>query len=193
MTDPGPTPLLFGFRGIRFLQVTVALAAMGAAIGGIVLVLSYVDQKQPWSLLLAIILGLFFLWLFGAALRLPTSFIAISPDRMRIRFGGFADTTVETRDVLGARLVPWTWWKGIGARTAFHGDVALVATWGTAAELTLKNPIRVWLIPRLLPVRATRVTVSVRNPQRLVERFGPVKNAPPKNTNTTTRKRARSK
>ncbi|MGB4862442.1 MAG: hypothetical protein WBO97_08285, partial [Tepidiformaceae bacterium] len=75
MTDPGPTPLLFGFRGIRFLQVTVALAAMGAAIGGIVLVLSYVDQKQPWSLLLAIILGLFFLWLFGAALRLPTSFI----------------------------------------------------------------------------------------------------------------------
>jgi hypothetical protein len=77
-------------------------------------------------------------------------------------------------------------------RTGFGGDVALVAAWGTAAELTLKRPIRVWLIPRLIPVKATRVVVSVRNPQKLVERFGPVKNEPTKRAQPSKRKRARS-
>jgi hypothetical protein len=63
-------------------------------------------------------------------------------------------------------------------RTSFSGDVALVAASGRAAELTLKQPIRVWLIPRLWRIRANRVVVSVRNPHKMVERFGPVKNEP---------------
>lgn len=193
MTDPGPTPLLFGFRGIRFLQVIVASAAAVLALCAVFVLGLYLNEDKPVMLLYAVFLGIVFLWLFGMALRLPTSFVAISQDRMRIRFGGFVDTIVETNDVAGARLVPWNWWRGIGVRTAFGGDVALVATWGTAAEVTLKRPIRVWLLPRLWRVSATRVTVSVRNPQRLVERFGPVKNVPPKNTSATMRKRARSK
>ncbi|MGE0598117.1 MAG: hypothetical protein AB7J35_13290 [Dehalococcoidia bacterium] len=180
MTDPGPVPLLFGFRGIRFLQVVVATAAGALAISGVLVLNLYLDEKQPLMLLMAIFFGMLFLWLFGMALRLPTSFVAISPDRMRIRFGGFVDTIVETNDVLGARLVPWNWWRGLGVRTAFGGDVALVAAWGTAAEITLKRPIRVWLLPRLWRVSATRVVVSVRNPQKLADRFGPVKNEPAK-------------
>lgn len=157
------------------LQAVVAIAAGAMAIVGVVALRAYLEEDHPLMLLFAILFGIIFLWLFGMALRLPTSFIAISQDRMRIRFGGFVDTVVETSDVAGAQLIRWNLWKGIGVRTAFGGDVALVGTWGTVAELTLKHPIRVWLIPRILPVRATRITVSVRNPHKLVERFGPVK------------------
>lgn len=178
MAAASPPPLLFAFRGIRMLQVIVAAAAGAIAIGGVVMVKAYTDDPDPMLLVLAGLFAVLFLWLFGMALRLPTSFVAISPERMRIRYGGFVDQIVETRDVAGARMVNWSWWRGLGVRTAFGGDVALVAAWGPAAEVTLKQPIRVWLIPRLWRVRATRVTVSVRNPQKLVERFGPVPIAP---------------
>lgn len=174
MTQPGPVPLLFGFRGIRFLQVVVAIAAASIAIGGVITVVEYRETRDVPLLLLAALFGVLFLWLFAVALRLPTSFVAISPDRMRIRFGGFVDTIVETSDVAGAQLVNWRWWHGIGVRTGFGGDVALVAGWGPAAELTLKRPIRVWLIPRIWRIKATRVVMSVRNPHKMVERFCPV-------------------
>jgi len=175
MTDPGPVPLLFGFRGIRMLQVVIAIAAGAIAIGGVVMVKSYIDEDQPFLLVLSIVFAVLFLWLFGMAIRLPTSFVAISADRMRIRFGGFTDQTFETRDVAGARLVNWRLWRGLGVRTSLGGDVALVAAWGTAAELTLKQPLRVWLIPRLWRVKATTVVLGVRNPQKMVDRFGPVR------------------
>lgn len=170
-TDPGPAPLLFGFRGIRALQLVVAIAAGAIAIGGVVMVKAYTDGGPDWLLLLAVGFGMIFIWLFGVALRLPTSFVAISQDRMRIRFAGFVDTIIDTRDVTGARLRDWPIWGGLGVRTGFRGDVALVAAWGPVAEVTLKQPIRVWLIPRLWRVRATRIALSVRNPAKLAERF----------------------
>lgn len=174
MTQPPPVPLLFGFRGIRLLQVIVVLAAISLGLGAILILLAYRDTQDTPLLLLAALFGILFLWLFAIALRLPTSFVAISPERMRIRFGGFVDTTLETDDVAGAQLVNWKWWHGIGVRTGFGGDVALVAAGGPAAEVTLKRPIRVWIIPRIWRVSATRVVMSVRNPHKMVERFGPV-------------------
>jgi hypothetical protein len=159
------------------LQVIIVLAAGAMAIAGVLVLKSYVDDDQPAMLLLAVLFSILFIWLFGMALRLPTSFVAISQDRIRIRFGGFADQTFETTEVAGAKLVNWPLWKGLGARTALSGDVALVAAWGPAVEVTLKRPLRVWLIPRLWRTSATRVTLSVRNPQKMVERFGPVPSA----------------
>jgi len=177
-TDPGPVPLLFGFRGIRALQVIMAVAALALALGGIVALKAYTDGEGTWLILLAVLMGALFLWLFGVTLRLPTSFVAISADRMRIRFGGFVDTIVDTRDVIGAELVPWQLWRGLGVRTGLRGDVALVAAHGTAARLTLKQPIRVWLIPRLWRISATSVVLSVRNPHKMVERFAGQSQAP---------------
>ena len=178
-TDPGPAPLLFGFRGIRMLQAIVATAAGALAIAGVLTLKAYIDDRAGLFLVLSIMYAVLFLWLFGMALRLPTSFVAVSPERMRIRYGGFVDTIVDTRDVTGARLVNWSWWKGIGVRASFGSSgVALVAAWGPAVELSLSKPIRVWIIPRLWRVSATRVTLSVRNPQKMVERFGPVRAAP---------------
>ena len=172
--DPGPTPLLFGFRGVRMLQAIVAVAAGAMAIAGVVVLKTYIDGGPKYLVLIVAMFAMLFLWMFGIALRLPTSFVAISQDRMRIRFGGFVDTILETNQVEGARLVDWQLWKGLGVRTGFGGDVALVSAWGPVAEITLKHPIRVWLIPRLWRIRATRVALSVRNPAKMVERFGPV-------------------
>ena len=174
-TDPGPAPLLVGFRGIRWLQLIAAVAAGAVAIAGVVVLKAYVDDGPKWLILLAAWFAILFIWLFGVALRLPTSFVAVSQDRMRIRFAGFVDTVIDTRDVTGARLRDWPIWGGLGVRTGFRGDVALVAAWGTVAEVTLRQPIRVWLIPRLWRVRADRLALSVRNPAKLAERFA----APP--------------
>lgn len=189
MTDPGHVPLLFSFRGIRLLQTIVAVGAGAIAIGGVVVLKAYLDDGGPLLLLMAVVFGILFIWMFGMALRLPTSFVAISQDKMRIRYGGFVDTIVDVRDVAGAQLVTWKWWRGLGVRTGFGGGVALVAAWGPAAELTLRQPIRVWLIPRLWRVKATRVVVSVRNPHKMVDRFGPVKVAAAKPAAVSKRKR----
>ena len=189
MTNPGHVPLLFSFRGIRLLQVIFAIGAGAIAIGGVVVLKAYLDEGGVPLLLMGVLFGILFIWMFGMALRLPTSFVAISEDRMRIRYGGFVDAIVETRDVAGAQLVTWKWWRGLGVRTGFGGGVALVAAWGPAAEVTLKSPIRVWLIPRLWRVSATRVVLSVRNPHKFVERFGPVKAEPQKSAASSKRKR----
>jgi hypothetical protein len=189
MTNPAPVPLLFGFRGVRFLQVILVLAAGALAIGGVFILKAYIDEGGVYLMVLAVLFAVMFIWLFSLALRMPTSFVAVSPERMRIRFGGFVDTIVETKDVSGARLVRWGAWKGLGVRTGFGGDVALVAAGGVAAELTLRRPIRVWLIPRLWRISATRVVVSVRNPQKLVERFGAVQQNAPKASPVSKRKR----
>lgn len=185
VTDPGPAPLLFGFRGIRLLQVIFVIGAGALAIGGVVLLKAYLDGESVFYMPLAIVFAALFIWLFATAIRLPTSFVAISPDRMRIRFGGFVDTIIDTREVSGAQLVNWPLWKGLGVRTSFGGDAALVAGWGPVAEITLKHPIRIWLIPRLWRVRATRITLSVRNPHKMVDRFGYV----PSNSSNAKKKR----
>lgn len=189
MTNPAPVPLLFGFRGIRALQVVLAIAAGSLAIGGVFILKSYIDGEGVFLLVLAVVFGLLFLWMFAMAVRLPTSFVAISPERMRIRFGGFVDEIVETKDVAGAQLVDWRWWRGLGVRTGGGSAVAFVAAWGPAAEVTLKRPIRVWVIPRIWRKKATTVVLSVRNPQKMVERFGPVKSEPAKSLVSSKRKR----
>jgi hypothetical protein len=149
------------------------------ALSGVFIVNSYLQERSLSLLLLSGIFAVLFIWLFGMALRLPTSFVAISQDRIRIRFGGFVDQTFETKEVAGAELVSWPWWRGLGVRTSFGGDVALVAAGGPSAQIHLRQPLRVWLIPRVWRIRATRVVLSVRNPHKMVERFGSVPSAQP--------------
>ena len=173
-TTPPHAPMLFAFRGVQMFQVLLAVAALATGIGATLLVRAYAEGASPLLVMAAVFLGLLFLWMFGAALKAPTSLVAITEERSRIRFANFVDTVISNDDVAGARLVHRNILGGIGVRTNFSGDVALVSTWGPCCELTLKRPMRVWLVPRLVPLRASRLTLSVRNPARLVERFGPL-------------------
>ncbi len=170
--------MLFGFRGIRLFQVIMAFAATVSGIGAVVTLKAISDGGGWWMLPVALILGGVFLWLFTVTLRIPTSFVAISPERTRIRFAGFLDTVVDNNDILGARLVKHSWLGGLGVRTNFSGTVTLATASGLVAELVLRGPVRVWIIPRVWRIRADHLRLSVRHPEKMAERFGEPRAAP---------------
>jgi len=172
--------MLFAFRDMRWFQALLAFATLASGVGTAFAAKAFSDDSNPLLLALTIFLGLVFVWMFSATLRAPTSFVAISEDVTRIRFGGFLDTRMANSNILGAELANHRLPAGIGLRTNFRGDVALVSTTGKAVRLVLRDPIRVWVIPRVLPVRARRLTLTVLHPERLVERFGAPTTAPAK-------------
>lgn len=163
--------MLFSFRGIRILQVILSLVALVAGVAAVIMLKAVADDQGVLLLVPAVLAGLLFLWAFGTTMRAPTSFVAVADERTRIRFAGFVDTVVANSDIVSVRIVHRNILGGIGVRTNFRGDVALVSAWGNVAEITLKHPIRIWIVPRILPTRATRLQVSIRNPSRLVEHF----------------------
>jgi hypothetical protein len=174
--------VLFAFRGTRLFQGLLALGALGAGVGAVFVLKAFADSGEWLLLIPGVLLGLAFTWLFGAALRAPTSFVAVAEERTRIRFAGFVDTVVANSNIAGAELTRWPLIGGLGVRTNFKGDVALTSTWGSSVRLTLREPVRIWIIPRLWRVRARRITLSLRNPQKLVDRFGSPAASPPKAT-----------
>jgi hypothetical protein len=173
--------MLLVFRGIRMFQVVLVLVTLISGVGAVLALKGFTDGNTILLLPAAFVLGLTFLWAFAAALRAPTSFVAVAiPEgRTRIRFAGFVDTVVDNKNIRGARMVRRNILGGIGVRTNFSGDVALVSTWGEAVEITLGQPIRVWLLPKVLRVKAQRLTLSVRNGQKLVDHFGSAAAASP--------------
>ena len=128
--------MLFAFRGIRMFQVLLAIIALACGVGATVALKRVADGQGILLLLPAVLLGMVFLWAFAATLRAPTSFVAVTPERTRIRFAGLIDTVISNKDVAGARLVRRNILGGIGVRTNFSGDVALVSTWG---EVTVEG------------------------------------------------------
>lgn len=164
--------MLFGFRGIRSFQVILAIAALLLGVGLATALKTYSDSGNPLLLIAGVVLGLGFLWMFAAALRAPTSFVAVGDERTRIRFAGFVDTIVPNSDIVGARVVRRRFWYGLGARMT-PGGASLLTSWGDIAELSFRSPVRIWLIPRVLPVNARTLGLSVRNPGLLAQRFGP--------------------
>ena len=165
--------MLFGFRGIRTFQVILAVIALVCAIAAVFSAKAYSDDDEVLMLLPAILLGLVFFWAFITAIRAPTSFVAIdyTSGRSRIRFAGFIDTVIANGDVTGARLVRRSWLGGLGVRLGPGGTVALASAWGEVAEIDLRTPVRVWLVPKLIPLQAKKLQLSVRNPAKLVEGF----------------------
>lgn len=164
--------MLFAFRGVRVFQVIAAIIALAAAVGAVLSLKAFTAGGSPLLLPAAVVLGLVFIWAFATALRAPTSFVAVAPERTRIRFAGFVDTVVDNRDIVGVRLARQSFWGGLGVRSLSGRGIALLTAWGEVAEMELRSPIRVWLVPNLIPLRGTRVRVSIKNPQKLVERFG---------------------
>jgi len=164
--------MLFGFRGIRLYQGLLASIALTFGIAAALTTKAYTDERAPMLLALTGLFVVLFIWMFGLALRAPTSFVAVSDERTRIRFAGFVDTVIDNRSIAGVQLAKHPLWGGIGVRTDFGGTVALATATGVVAELVLREPLRIWLIPHLWRVNARKLRLSIRNPQKLVERFG---------------------
>ncbi|MFN0096836.1 MAG: hypothetical protein ACKVVT_18920 [Dehalococcoidia bacterium] len=170
--------MLFVFRRMRVFQALLAIAALCLGIGCVFAVNAMVDDGDWWMLPVAGILGLAFFWLFTMALKTPTSYVAISDERTRIRFAGFVDTVVDNRDIVSARVVRFPLVGGLGVRTNFRGTVALTTAFGECAELKFRKPIRVWVIPKILPAKASTLVLSIKNPQKLADRFAGKGGAP---------------
>jgi hypothetical protein len=181
--------MIFAFRGVRGFQVLLALITLVCGVATVYLLKKVADGDGALLVLPALMLGLVFIWAFSTALRIPTSFVAITAERTRIRFAGFVDTVLANENIVGARVTRRSILGGIGVRTNFSGDVALVTTWGEVAQLQFRQPIRVWLVPRLIPLKAQRLTLSLRNPQKLADRFGPPANPAPARGGGKTRQR----
>lgn len=165
--------MLFVFRGIRMFQLLLAAGALATGVGAVFSAKAVADSGTLLLMPVPLLLGLVFIWLFGAALRAPTSYVAVSERGMRIRFAGFVDTVVASANIAGASTSRWPLWGGLGVRTAFRGDAALASTWGESLEVSFREPVRIWVIPRLLPAHVTRLTLTIRNPAKLAAHFGP--------------------
>jgi hypothetical protein len=76
-------------------------------------------------------------------------------------------------NVLSATIAGHRWWQGLGIRSDLAGTVMLATATGNCAQFELDEPLRVWVIPRILPIRARRLRLSVRDPERLVALFVP--------------------
>jgi CRISPR-associated Cas5-like protein len=81
------------------------------------------------------------------------------------------DTVIDNGDIAAVRLVRHRWWGGIGLRSDMRGTVAIVTALGQVAEFELKVPVRLWAIPRVWGFNARKLRLSIRNPEKLVERF----------------------
>ena len=95
MTTPPHAPMLFAFRSVQMFQLLLAVAALATGVGATLLVRAYVEGASPLLVGVAVFLGLLFLWMFGAALKAPTSLVAITEERSRIRFANFVDTVIS--------------------------------------------------------------------------------------------------
>jgi hypothetical protein len=105
--------------------------------------------------------------------RLPNASVIVSDECVRFSFPGAIDAAVPRSNVRSVELANQRWWQGLGIRTDLVGTVMLATAPGQSAQFELAGPLRVWVIPRILPIRARRLRVSVDDPGRLVALFAP--------------------
>lgn len=171
MTEVPPGGGTFAFRGVRGMQalLVVSAAAMVAGIAGMVWA---VVAEGAWFLLAtAALLVMVLAYLVQLLVQLPGACVTVTETEVYVRFPGAVDATMPRSNVLSAGLANHRWWQGLGIRTDLAGTVMLATATGSCAQLELAQPLRVWVIPRILPIRARRLRLSVRDPGRLVAHF----------------------
>lgn len=162
-------------------QTILIAAALALGAGAIGTVTAFLDSRSFISLLPTAVMAATFVLLCRLAFQMPASRVSVEPDGTRIRFGSFIDTHIPAGGILSARAAKHPWWGGLGVRTWFGSTVVLATAPGEVAELELKDPVRVWLLPRVFGLKAQRLRVSVERPGELVRHFpSPASGAAPK-------------
>lgn len=161
----------FPFRGVRGIQAVLALSLV-ALLAGLVS-MAWVAIAEPALPLLvpAVLVLLATAYLVFMLARLSSSRVTVTAESVSFRFPGAVDAAIPRANIVSAALADHRWWQGLGIRSDLAGTVMLATTTGTAAQFELANPLRIWVIPRILPIRARRLRVTIRDPERLVSRF----------------------
>jgi hypothetical protein len=98
------------------------------------------------------------------------SFVELTRDFVRIRFGPLFDERVPRETIAHAGPVAWSLLGGIGWRLAAGRTIGLIGSRKDNVELRLREPIRVRFL--FFPKRCERIVVSLRDPGRFLEHLG---------------------
>ena len=168
-----PAGETFRFRGVRPMQALLVGSAVLLAIGVVGMVWAALTEAAWPMLAPALLLVVTTIYLVMMLVRLPGACTVVSEREVYVRFPGAVDATMPRSNVVVAGLANHRWWQGLGIRTDLAGTVMLATATGACAQFELAEPLRVWVIPRILPIRAKRLRLSVRDPERLVAHFAP--------------------
>lgn len=169
----GAAVIRFGFRGVRGMQAL--LATVVVLLCGVAGMLWRQATGGAWILLVtAGFLATVAAYLAWMVARLPNASVIITDESVRFSFPGAVDAAVPRSNVRSVEPADHHWWQGLGIRTDLAGTVMLATATGRSAQFELAEPLRVWVIPRILPIRARRLRLSVDDPGRLVALFVPV-------------------
>jgi hypothetical protein len=76
-------------------------------------------------------------------------------------------TTIPFADIESVETVQHSLLYGIGIRTNLAGHVALATAWGPAIQLTLRQPVRTGILPRIWSTHAGQLRLTVERPEDL--------------------------
>ncbi len=109
------------------------------------------------------------------------SYVEITNESVRFRFGRWFDRTVPRSNIEVASRREWPWWMGVGWRTDMRGLVGLIGSSMGVVEVKLREPARRWGI---FPCES--IAVSLDDPIGFIEALTP---AVPRKTKPTASRR----
>ncbi len=165
-----PTPGTYGFRWARGLAIALGFASVWMLVGVAGMAWGVLADPAMWWLLFIGALPLLLAAAFVAAFarRLPTAFVAMQPDGVRVLYPLSMDTTIPFHEIESAGIVKHHLIYGLGIRTNLAGHVALATASGPAAELRLHTPIRAQILPVIWWTHARQLRLTVERPEEFV-------------------------
>lgn len=96
------------------------------------------------------------------------SYVDIGYGRLHIRLGVLFDEAIPLSAIESVRESTWTLIGGLGLRTDMRGTLAVTTKAGPVAEITLKEPRKLPLIPKLWRIDAHKIVVSPEDLQTFI-------------------------
>lgn len=160
----------YRFRWARGVGMALLVAAVCMSFGILGMLWGVLQDSESWWLLIFGALPLFAAAAFVAAFAryLQTACVAIDPGGVRVSYRPSFDGTIPFASIECVELVTHHVIYGIGIRTNLAGHVAFASAWGPAAELTLRSPIRVGILPYIWSTRAEQLRLTVERPEEFV-------------------------
>lgn len=91
------------------------------------------------------------------------SYVEVTADTVRFRFGWGFDATVPRAAIAGTERGGWPWWGGLGWRLGFGGEVGLIGSLNGVVAVVLRQPLRLRFLS--FPLRCRRIYVSLEAPE----------------------------
>jgi hypothetical protein len=159
----------FGFRWRRAGAAALGLMTLGLLIlAGAVAAAAWLDGKFT-AALVALPLLLAAAFTAAMAAKLPAAVVCPTALGLAVDFPVALSSVIPWGEIEAAAVAHHPWWHGLGIRLIGAGGVALATAPGPAAELVLRHPQRVTIIPPVARVRARRLRLTVDDPAGLVE------------------------